>query len=123
MAQIRRLKLLEGDVLSSFASGATTRSVLRDVIDIPTEDLNLVVPKTTIVDQLLDLRNLATDRVLPVAAINERLCDFAGAPMDPGLWWQEDPRSLRAHVIDVLHREDMSSAFSDQRTLSTPPKP
>ena len=84
VAQMRRLKRLEGAVLSSFASGATTRSVLKDVIGISTEDLNLVVPKTMRVDQLLDLRNLATDRVLPVAAIDERLCDVSGATMDLG---------------------------------------
>ena len=46
---MRRLKLPEGAVLSSFASGATTWSVRRDVIDMPTEDLDLVVPKTVMV--------------------------------------------------------------------------
>ena len=89
VAQMRRLKLLEGAVLSSFASGATTWSVRRDVIDIPTEDLDLVVPKTVMVDQLLELRNVATDRGRPVAAIDERLCDVPGATTDSGLWWRE----------------------------------
>jgi len=123
VAQMRRLKLLEGAVLSSFASGATTWSVRRDVIDIPTEDLDLVVPKTVMVDQLLELRNVATDRGRPVAAIDERLCDVPGATTDSGLWWREELCSLRVHVIDVFHREDMSSTFSDERTLSTPAKP
>ena len=73
--------------------------------ELAAERLVPVVPKTMVVDRLLDLRNLVGDHPSLVAVMDDSLRDVPGATLAPGAWWQDEVRSLRALLGDALHPE------------------
>lgn len=73
-------------------------AALRLLDELSAEATGALVPKSMVFDRLLDLRNLAADRPLLVAAIDNLLREVPGATLAPGEWWRAELVALRKHV-------------------------
>ena len=83
-------------------------AALRFLDELTAESTGPVVPKTMVFDRLLDLRNLAADRPLLVAAIDNRLREVPGATLAPGKWWRAELIALRELADDSPCLEGVS---------------
>lgn len=89
-------------------SMSNPHAAIRLLDELASERIDPVMPKTSVFDRLLDLRNLLGDHPSLVAAIDESLRDVPGATQSPGAWWQDELHALRALVGDALCPEAVS---------------
>lgn len=83
-----------------------TVPAIRFLDDLAADRADPLLPKSVVVDLLLDLRNLVIEDPLLVAAVDRRLAGVPGATTTPGAWWQSELRALRDLVGDGASAEE-----------------